>query len=717
MNEMIQKLFGKLCIFFIVNIFLLLGAQAQITENDASFGVKSNDIYKVISPKPDTTIKNGQLFMCILVAKNVEILQSSLKIFLDGRLITAFVKFQNHKITMLYQDPLKKGKHEIYIEAKEKGFDWLKPLKLNFFVDELLTPAEDSVKKAFKRQVELTGNVILDSRIVKLTGKGADIRQEPPHTNTANVNANLRAGKLNFPIRIFHTSDEKTYEVRGLMSRNFYAIGMNLNRLQLTLGDHNTNMDKLVLSGIRVRGARLTYKSKRFQFIASTGYISRAIEGQVKKYEGVGFPPPGLKSDSTYYVNGTGNYRRDIAAVRFLFGTKTEGNELGLTFLKSRDDTNSIKYGSAPKENLVIGLDQSFTAIEDRFSGGVGAAVSVVTNDITGGTVKQADFEKRLNTELYADPYKFRKIQTINYSTIIPSRSTIAGYAGFKFKRKNNTLGIDYKYFGAGYQSFGNPFVRTDLQTASLNDQLYMWKRRVTINARYTFQSNNLSKTAYTTIFQHLVSGNVAFIYSAKAPQFILTYNLQARRGKDTKYTTLSANDRNSSLTGMILYNFKTGKVNHSLNLNYTSVLRTDKIYTTNGNQMDIYAAGLREQISPINTTIDFQYSHTNLTDLNGSTPVNESYDTRIRYQNKKIKTTLGLGYIQNRMLMERFGSQKSVRHSYVFTISTQFSKHLQLDFEAGDSPYRNPLGPEYSYDELYFYGRLNYNLGYYLKK
>jgi hypothetical protein len=259
--------------------------------------------------------------------------------------------------------------------------------------------------------------------------------------------------------------------------------------------------------------------------------------------------------------------------------------------------------------------------------------------------------------------------------------------------------------------------VRSDIQLASINDQLYMWKRRITLNARYTFQSNNVSKTAYTTIFQHLVSGSLSFIYAPSAPQFVVSYNLQARRGKETRMTTFSANDENASLTGMILYNFKTGKLSHNLNVNYTSVTRNDKIFDNNNNQMEVISAGIREQWTPLNTSVDFQYAHTNMTDLMGTTPVNESFDTRIRYQTKKLKTTIGLGYIQSRMLMERFGSSKSVRHSYVATLSTQFSKRLQLDLEVGDSPYRNPLGVAYNYDELYFYGKLNYTLGYMLRK
>ncbi|MBI3235538.1 MAG: hypothetical protein HYZ42_16110, partial [Bacteroidetes bacterium] len=414
---------------------------------------------------------------------------------------------------------------------------------------------------------------------------------------------------------------------------------------------------------------------------------------------------------------GTGSYQRNITAIRFQFGSQTEGSILGLSFLKSKDDSTSIKNGYSPKENFVAGLDQSFATNQNRFKGQVGAAISIVTNNISGGAVTKEEFENRLKTELVADPYKYRKIQTINYSTVIPGKSTFSGYLNFQFKRKINVFTIDYKYFGAGYQSFGNPFVRTDIQTASIQDQLYLWKRRIMFNVKYTFQNNNISKTAFTTVNQHFVNGSLNFVYSAKAPQFIVNYNLQTRRSADIIYKTLGANDQNNTLNALMIYTIKTGKISHSFNLNYTTINRIDKVYISNNNNMNIYSVGLREQLTPINTTIDFQYSKSNLKDINGFTPINQSFDTRVRYQNKKYKYGIGLGYTRSEMLLTRFGSSKSMRNSFSLVFNAQLSKQFKWDIEAGDSPYRSSVSNSANYDELYIYSRLTWMIGTFLRK
>lgn len=690
---------------------------AQVSQQETNFGIKTNDIYRVLSPKPDSTVKNGELFICIVYAKNVELNVSSIKLYLDGRLLSANLRVQNHKITVLYTETLRKGEHKVLMEAKEKGYTWLQPLKWKFYIDDLKTPIEDSSEKAYKRQVELTGSFSADYRKVNLTGPGRDARQEPPYTQTTNLNMNLRVGKVMFPIRAFQTSDEQNYNVKGMQSRNYFSIGMETKRIELNIGDQNMNFDKLVLTGTRLRGAKFAYKSKRFKMTLVNGYSQRAIEGEIAKYNGVGFPPTNMRLDSTYVLQGTGNFQRNVSAVRFAWGSKTEGQTIGISILKSKDDSNSIKNGYAPKENLVVGLDQTFSTNESRMKGQVGAAMSIITNNISDGPVTQLEFEKRLNTELIADPYKFRKIQTINYSTVIPGKSSLAAYLNFQFKRKNNQFTIDYKYFGAGYQSFGNPFVRTDIQAASVQDMLYLWKRRVTINAKYTFQSNNLSNTAYSTVYQHLVTGNMSFVYSPKAPQFILNYNMQARKSIDNKYKTLGANDQNSSVNAMVLYNLKTKGIQHSINITYTTVFRVDKIYTQNDNHMNIYSAGLREQFIKLNTTLDFQYSKTELIDLNGYTPINQSFDARLKYQSKKLKTYFGIGYTRSEMLLERFGSSKSHRNIYSFIMNMQMNKKMQLDIEASALPYIGTINTNLNYNEINIYARFTYLISSFLRK
>jgi hypothetical protein len=192
---------------------------------------------------------------------------------------------------------------------------------------------------------------------------------------------------------------------------------------------------------------------------------------------------------------------------------------------------------------------------------------------------------------------------------------------------------------------------------------------------------------------------------------------MQARKSVDNKYKTLGANDQNSSVNAMVLYNLKTKGIQHSINITYTTVFRTDKIYTQNDNHMNIYSAGLREQFLKLNTVLDFQYSKTELIDLNGYTPINQSFDTRLKYQSKKLKSYIGVGYTRSEMLLERFGSSKSHRNIYSFILNTQMSKKMQLDIEASASPYVGTVNSNLNYNEINIYARFTYLISSYLRK
>jgi hypothetical protein len=719
---------------FLLIIFLLLytfiSTKAQTEEPKGTFGVKSNDVFRIASPAPASIIKSGDLYVCVLVAPNVKVQTSTVKIFLDNRIITNFVKIQNDKITMIYLLPLRPGKHDLRLEAKEQGYDWLKPQEWSFFIEEKLDSISDSIQKAVKQQVELTGNVSYDHRQTYLTGSdyALSFRQEPAYTAQLNINATLRIGNVRLPFRMFRTSDEKTYNIPGAQSRNYYNGGIIYKKFEANYGDITPSFDKLVMTGTRLRGARVALNLKYFQMQVVYGMVNKALEGEEKPYSlRDGFPPGNIyidsaKKDTVYKKFGI--YKRDLAAVRFSFGAKNEGNNFGITILKSRDNINSIKVGEKPKENFVFGLDQAFFTNEIRLKVNTGIAFSLFTNDISTGPISKDQFDSAQRRQGSFDPMKYKNIQTLNFTSTKPGTSAMSSYITIQIKPKNNILTFDFRHSAVGYQSFGNPFTKVDLRSAFLGDQLYMFKRKINFNVKYTYLDNNRSGTAYATLRQHLVNSSLNIMPGIKWPQLMFMYNIQSRKTfiptpseESSKFKTLQANDLLTTLSSNFYYSFNAFKCNHTFNAQYVLTERKDILFYQNSNKIYLYSAGIRENITPINLTLDFQYSRTDINDNKAvKTPLTESYDTKIKYTYKKIKTSIQLGWQQSKMLYKLFSEQTS-RNSYSGSVSNQSAKGLTISLEYGLSPNHSIINPDLNYEESYIMARVNYDLGIWLRK
>ena len=714
-------------LFMLVNIvFLPSVCKAQ---QQQTLGVKYNDVFTIMSPLPDSTVNDGELFISVKIINTVELSNTGLKILIDDHLVTNFVKINNHNLTVLYMLPLSAGVHYIEISAKEKGYQYLAPIKWRFYVREnknLQTDTAsnrqttDSIKPKPKTPVSLIGSIVLDSRQTQLTGPGVANRQEPPQTNNANINVELKVGKVTFPLRIFQTSDELTkfYEPRGIQSRNYFQTGISHEKIELLWGDMSPSFDRLVLTGLKMRGYKFALNFKRFQMQAIRGQLARAIEGISNDTQNTnGIPNYGWVSTRPGSYIQPGVYERNMNGLRFVIGNKQEGTYLGLNFLKVKDDPTSIVNGVAPKDNFVVGADQAFTTNQAKMKGSAGWAYSFFTNDASKPAATKAQIDSALNSDLKVDPYKFRNVFITNFTTVKPAKNAMSAYFTVAFRPKNNVLTFDFRYFGAGYQSLGNPYLKSDIRQFSVQDQMYMFKRKMNLSVRYQFQDNNRSKTQYTTVNQHLLTATYILSPGVKWPQLMVNYMLQNRRSTDLerKSKTLTSNDYLQTLTSSFIYTLRTGKSSHSLNLQYTQNDRIDKIYTFNNNNMKIYSGGIREQIAPLNLGIDLQFTQNISTDpiTKQPLPFSQSADTRIRYLLKKIKTTFAVGYIYSHMLPNSY-TQGNTRQTMNFNIVCNTIKNFTFELEGGKSPYRDAQHPlVYNYNEAYIYARVTHALGY----
>lgn len=688
---------------------------AQVTGGKARKS-KNEIVLFPVYPKPDSIIPRGEVFFVINIKKGVKLSIPTVKFFLDNRHVSQNVKIQGNKITVLYLTPLGPGKHEIFIEAKEEGYEWLPAFSYTFYVDQKFSPTEDSARRAQKRAISIQGNVTADSRQTFLSGPGTELRQEPRITNTYNVNLNINVGKVTIPIRSFRTSDEATYPYLGSLPRNTFTTGVQHKNLEVLAGDISPVFDKLALTGLRIRGARLNILLKRFQLHMLQGFSQRGIEGSLLRFQGSGLPPSNLRDDSTYILAGT--YRREIMALRMVLGNTKEGSAVGINLLKAKDLESSIQYGSKPRENLVISVDQQFVTNANRLKAQAGIAHSLTTLDFSQGALTRRQMDSSINGNYGFDPQKWDKIQTINFTTSKPGYPSLAGYLTLIYQPKNQTITFDFRYFGNAFQSLGNPFARADIRSFSLQDQVSLWKRKIQVMAKYQFQDNNLSKTEFATIQQHFTMVNLLIAPGVKYPQISINHVFQYRKTPVAPYHVFMVNDAISNATATFMYLFKIGKLGTFVNGTYNINQRKDLLRPMNDNKLTTLSAGFRQTMDKYGLGWDFQFVTTDIQDVqNGLIRLNQSFDGRIRWTIKKIKTTFSGGYMMTRLFKNKFTPFDSYRHSITGLLSIKIWKGFQLDIEGGKSPNRNALMPLLNYDEWYFYGRASWNISHFLRK
>ena len=679
---------------------------------------EEEDIWKILSPAANSDVNNGEVFLAVQYKNGIKLQANSVQIYLDDFLVTGNIKVNNNKITMLYLLPLKSGRHTFEIRAKaenkKKKIRWLPNISWTFRTKDPKAATFYSIPDTLKSlspkaaRYQLNGTLIAQYKAQQVTGTGKDLLQQTPYQRDISLNMVGRIGQVNFPVKIYNTSDEITY-ARGLQSRNYYQVGAQTQWGELFYGDMNPTFDRFTLTGTRVFGARLMLKKKRSELNIVDGILQRAGEGVLLHYiPGNGFPPPTLRDDSTYYIPGI--YKQHISALRISYGNKMEGSLLGINLVKVKDVENSIKYGQNPQDNLVASIDETFATNQNKMRFNAGVAFSLYTANTSHGALNKDWVDSAYDVALPFNPQKIRSVFTINSTTIQPGKQSLASYIGATFRSKHQTIGVDCRYIGTGFKALANPFLQNDVQGFGINDQIALWKRKINMNIRYNYLANNLINSHFATINNHLANANLLFAPSQKLPQFNLLYMTQYRISAPTKSKLTAANDLFTSFGGGMNYNFSAAKCNHGISFQYTKSIRDDKIFPGQNNQIQLFSTGINENFVPISLMLDLSYSKTYFTSSLGITQaMYETVNAALRYKSKKLRTDFSVGSYINHYFPTDF-SNASMRNTFTAGISCQRLSGFIFDVEAGYSPYRDERFVFNNYDYTFATGRLTYN-------
>ncbi|MFI4963035.1 MAG: hypothetical protein ACHP6H_04160 [Legionellales bacterium] len=681
-------------------------------------GSPNGGSWQLESPRKDEVIKSGELLITVKLLDSVKVFKGSFQLFIDDYLISNFVKFTPDQISVLYTSPLSEGLHKLEMHVKSPDVGFLTPLASTFYVNKFSGLKKDSVIVRKADHFEFSGTVSGLYKVINTDGPGAQLAQTVPYVREFSADVVARIGQVSFPVKYFNTSDDQFYPPGFLPPRNYLEYGVRYKSVELLFGDHNPVFDRLVLSGIRITGYKFTLTGPRFQMQIIDGTAQPPHEGSLVRYvPSEGAPPPGLRPDSNYIIPGV--YQRHLTAGRFSFGNRIEGSLVSINILRARDYLGSIAYGANPADNIVVGMDESFVTPGGNMKVNAGLATSLFTADRSTGPVTEEKIDSFYGYKVGFNPNSFKDFFTVNLSTVKPGEASSAGYLNSVFKSINksktteNLLTLDYRFFGPEYTSFGNPLVRNDMWAITGQDQIGILSRKIMFTGRYTYQGNNLAASEFSTLITQIIGGNILFAPAPNLPQLNIIVNDQLRNTPVSGLSNLvSVNDYSLNLTGALTYSIKLGDNITGFNVSYTKSTRVDAINTQSSNNIQIINGGITETFMKLNLSLDLHYANMTFSnDETPLTPLSNTYDGHIRYQIKKLKTTIGLGASLTQSLPTALtGSSSSTRSLFNATISSQIAKGLLFDLEGGMAPYTDLADSANNYRQNYGMVKLTYN-------
>ncbi|MFI5221441.1 MAG: hypothetical protein ACHQK8_03875 [Bacteroidia bacterium] len=669
--------------------------------------------WQVLSPLPNIPINAGEyLFISVVVNDKFTFNAEDVKIYLDGQLLTATVRATGNRMSAITPTALLSGNHKIEIWTRFLGTEIFK--YHGWYVTVVSSPGDEAAKnKSIFKDVTFAGRIDMDNKQEFLSGSDAALalRQEPLFTRTINVNVDAKYKDLTIPIRYFGTSDNDN---SAPQSRNYFQSGFKYKGLEVLVGDVNPNFDKLILTGVRVNGFKASIRWGNSAIMFTSGDLNKAKEGSLSKWNGVGIPPANMNTSDSTYIGVNGTFRRSVNAVRFEFGQKKDYFKIGFTGMKATDDTTSIRYGVNPAQNVVGGTDIYINFFKKRLNINAGAAISIITNDISK-RINKDSVEKTFGAMPF-DPNAFSNIIIVNTSTV-PLNFSDGGmtsyYGQLNFTMGPQSFSAEYKKIGSSYQSLGNPFLKNNYEGYSVSERFWVWQRKIIGSVSYQQFLNNLSSTQISSIQTKVITANININIDPNIPQVFCMFSNQVRQSinqVDSFADYLKINDNLRNISVGTNYTRDFWGMTHTIRIMYTTSNRDDLIRSDVGTLFNSLTAGITE-IFLKKCTLGIQYGRTNVTDVTGLL-INNINTFSGQFQYDFIPKKVGaIAMYTNSTADATLYTPSSLRLSIIGKVYYKFYKGMTISADYGYQPYTE-FGPyDHNYNDQYVYVKYSYDL------
>ncbi|MFQ5639175.1 MAG: hypothetical protein ACE5IR_14430, partial [bacterium] len=388
-----------------------------------------------------------------------EIDVNSINLFVDGLNVTLDAEVTENLVTYSASE-LRPGKHLVLVQSH--------------YVSGVQLP---QVSRSFKvlggRRVQredplATGRIFAETRQERISNVGFS-------DNNLGGFVSGKYGIARYDARFYFTTRENSL----FQPRHRYTFNLDLPVLGVTLGDAYPRFNDLILWGKRVRGiyARLHLGFFNVDFIHGETVRKVSPQRSLVLDPVTGLPLQNSALQDSTAITSFGTHRQKVLGIRQSWGSGRHF-QLGFNLLKVRDDTTSLaagEFGTAPKDNLVVGSDLLISLHSRRIELRASGAFSLLSNDISTGPASKADVESQFDVNLPFDPAEFSQYFIINSSTtpLDPRDLTSLAYnVNLRLNYFNNNVQIGYKSVGVQYTSLGNSFLRNNIRGLYFNDRM-----------------------------------------------------------------------------------------------------------------------------------------------------------------------------------------------------------------------------------------------------
>lgn len=284
-----------------------------------------------------------------------------------------------------------------------------------------------------------------------------------------------------------------------------------------------------------------------------------------------------IETDTSHNNNvfyQTPAYKRTGYAAKIGFGT--EENHIDFSYLKAKDDTNSISkipvsYNITPAENAVLGISMRYRLFK-HFVFETDVAGSIYTRDLSSDT---------FSNEQLKDIKFITNLVKINTS----SQILTAGQASLGYEGNGYGLRLQYKRVDPNYQSMGAYYFETDVENYTIAPYFSLLKRRLTFNGSLGFQHDNILKDK--SFRSNKTIGSVSVAYNVQ--KFGINaqygnYGITQDRGLNPIVDTIRVARTNHNVNTMARLTLGDERLSHNLVLvgNYQTLVDLNKFTAGN---------------------------------------------------------------------------------------------------------------------------------------
>ena len=450
-----------------------------------------------------------------LLRADTTVARRATEILLDGADVTVGCVFSDDLIILVPENlsfVLAPGQHRVTVRLFDRDGTLAHVASLPFTVT-----GESGGVFMPRHERDFSYGVNLDAE-----SRREEVQQTGTWYNRVRIKAEAKTGEWKAESNVFVTSDEKS----NRQPQNRYFAGVSSSWLHAGYGDSYPSFPDIILSGKRVRGVNAGLDLGDFRIDLTAGSTVRAVEGTlVNTFSADSFAvqyardpgaPYGRIDSATWGKFAYGTYARKIFAIRPSFGSGKIW-QFGLTFLHGIDETTSILYGIRPQENAVLGADFKLRLDDGRIAFNSQGGFSAYNSDISSGSFTDAYIDTVYKND--AETVKrardvLQHVITVNDNLrplSLKKFSTLAYDASLALQYFDNSLKGGYVFRGSDYATFGQSYLRKDIQGFNLLDRIRLLSNQTILTVGYEqLHDNTDNAKAATTVTRNV---NAAFSY------------------------------------------------------------------------------------------------------------------------------------------------------------------------------------------------------------